>query len=226
MKDTQETKSEVIQVTGFLDVYATQISPGKDASVYSDPVFSWQLSSGDPSQFRYGVELFGEGFYWRSDKSDQTTISYSGQDLQSGPYKFFIEISDRYTNRFSLTEGGPFFYGTLAKAEVKGSVKTMAPGYEAGIQGATITLKKIDISGNEEVVSSMSKSYSAITVEDGDYSKLFFDVDIEKKRIRASERLVLTVGYTGHAAFSFSHDIDTSFGHDVIIHLPVASRGR
>ena len=160
VRDTQETKSEVVKVTGFLDVYATQISPGKDASVYSDPVFSWQLSSGDPSQFRYGVELFGEGFYWRSDKSDQTTISYSGQDLQSGPYKFFIEISDRYTNRFSLTEGGPFFYGTLAKAEVKGSVKTMAPGYEAGIQGATITLKKID-TGEE---------YTAQTDQNGNWS--------------------------------------------------------
>jgi len=169
----------------------------------------------------YGYNLDPITYSWAGTEYTNILSRESNIDMEIS----YASDSTGYSTKFFFPEKFAYdyfldgrFYGHFTLKNESGSAITY--------NKTTITLKKIDISGNEEVVSSMSKSYSAITVEDGDYSKLFFDVDIEKKRIRASERLVLTVGYTGHTAFSFSHDIDTSFGHDVIIHLPVASRGR
>jgi hypothetical protein len=107
--DTSGTIENTATINGYVDVFASNLSPSGGETVIGPPVFSW---TGVNGPYTYGVEVddYSTGRIWEVHGLTDITVTYGGPPLTTGnTYRYNITVQDNEGN-FSLVSES-FVYG-------------------------------------------------------------------------------------------------------------------
>jgi len=91
--DSGTTYHEVI-VYGYVEVFATNLSPSGGQSISENPVFTWTGVGGN-----YTYELHLDSTDWHKHNLTETSIVYDGEPLTPGTmYEWHVNVADQYDN--------------------------------------------------------------------------------------------------------------------------------
>ena len=137
LTDNAGATTQIAQMTEFVTVVPTNITPGAGATLTNNPTFSWTSVGGS---YTYGIELNdGSGNrIWNKYDITGTSVAYDGTALTAGSYSYFMLVRDGDGN-FSMVSI-PFTYAPAGSTvTVSGFVKDWS-GNVISNPGVTVSL--------------------------------------------------------------------------------------
>jgi len=161
----------------------------------------------------YGCDLDDKGLYWGG-------VTYTKQMVEEYPD---IETSVTTSTAGTIVFLFPKIESiTYIDGLVKGNFKIHNDtGSGITLSNFTITLKKYDIGNTETTLVSFYFTDVSNTVGDGEWLNVPFEFNCDRQIIYPYERLTVSL-QTISSNFKICHDIDTKWGNDFSIELPIA----
>jgi len=92
--DSSGTTQHEAVIQGYVEVFASNLSPGGNQVVTENPVFNWTGVEGD-----YTYEIRLDSSNWHKNNLTETSIAYDGSPLIPGTnYEWHVNVTDQYNN--------------------------------------------------------------------------------------------------------------------------------